>query len=209
MNDEITPSEKVDLAILRAAHQKKYQAMIDYIKARVGEGTEYRNGIARVVVSETGAYCELNDLAEEFTGAAGAAVQRRFVKPAEAFDLVTRAAAAIPLIRSDNTRHFALFCLYSRRGLVDSKDCYIYEYRASESDPQPAPLEIGVFRPDVIPGFFKVRVDADLAQEVLDLPRGVVFSIANTRERHLQVFVPFDESTVTDLNEAPGGDIVQ
>ena len=63
MNDEITPSEKVDLAIIRAAHQKKYQAMIDYIKGRVGDGTEYRNGVARVVVSDNGAYCELTDLA--------------------------------------------------------------------------------------------------------------------------------------------------
>ena len=75
MDDQLDPLQKLELAMLRAEHQKKFQVMIAYIKEMVGEGIEYRNGIVRVVVSETGAYYELTDLPEEFFGAVGEEVQ--------------------------------------------------------------------------------------------------------------------------------------
>jgi len=54
MDDQLDPLQKVDLAMLRAEYQKRYQAMISYIKEKVGNGVEYRNAVARIIVSDTG-----------------------------------------------------------------------------------------------------------------------------------------------------------
>ena len=39
--DELDPLHKVELAMLRAEHQKQYQTMIAYVKEKVGAGVEY------------------------------------------------------------------------------------------------------------------------------------------------------------------------
>lgn len=203
MDDKLEPRDLVELAALRAEYQKKFQTMIAFIKDKVGEGVEYRNDIVRVVVSENGAYYELLDLPEEFAGAASAEVQRHFMAPREANALLARVVAAIPRATPANTRHFSLIVLYNRRGLVDRKNCYIYEFHANADHPDRPASEIGHFRPDALPLFFKVKLDADYAQEVLEIPRGIVFCMANAGDRNLLIRIPFTGESVTDLNDLP------
>ncbi len=207
--DELDPLHKVELAMLRAEHQKKFQAMITYLKDKVGEGVEYRNSVARVIVSDAGAYCELNDLPEEFSGAVGPDVHARSVAPDEAIQLLTRAFDALMQANRENTRHCSLLALYARRGIMDRKNCYVFEYRVGDDEAMSRPLVIGQFQPGVMPLFFKIKIDADFASQALDMPRGMVFCIANAGDRHLLVRVPFTGQQVTNLSDLPLSETVQ
>jgi hypothetical protein len=203
MDDQLDPLQKVELALLRAEHQKKFQVMIEYIKAQVGEGVEYRNSIVRVVLSDNGAYYELLDLPEEFCGAAGEEVEYHFVPPREAIALLTRVVEATARATAKNTRQFTLIALYTRRGLVDRKNCFVYEYRPRDERPGHAPLVVGSFQPKVMPLFFKIKLDADYAEEVLGISCGIVFCMANAGDRHLLVRIPYKGDQVTDLSDLP------
>src|SRR5690242_6085899 len=140
MDDQLDPLHKMELALLRAEHQKRYQALIAYLKEKVGEGIEYRNDVVRVVVSDAGAYYELNDLPEEFSGAVGEQVERRFLAPQEAVALLTRVVEAAREVVPDTTRQLSVLVLYTRRGLVDRKNCYVFDYHP-ESRGAARPLE--------------------------------------------------------------------
>jgi hypothetical protein len=207
--DELDPLQKVELAMLRAEYQKRYQTMIAYLKAKIGEGTEYRNAIARVVISPQGAYYELNDLPEQFLGAAGNSVTHHFVAPIEAQALLERAAAATAQVNSRNTRLMSILALYSRRGLVDRKNCYSYEFRYEEETIHPEPTILGMLQPGVTPLFYQIKIDADFAPAVLQMPRGVVFCIAHVGDRSLIVRIPSEGEQVIDLNEIPTTGTIQ
>jgi hypothetical protein len=201
--DELDPLQKVELAMLRAEYQKRYQTMIAYLKEKIGAGTEYRNAVACVVISPHGAYYELTDLPEQFLGAAGNAVTHHFIAPAEALALLERAVAATARVNKGNTRLLSLFVLYSRRGLVDRKNCYIYEFRVDEETIRPEPSTVGAFQPGVMPLFYQIKIDAEFAPEVLNMARGAVFCIANVGDRSLIVRIPSEGEQVIDLNEVP------
>jgi len=49
MDETFDPIQKVDLAMIRAEHQKRFQIQITMLKERVGEGLTYRNGVVQVV----------------------------------------------------------------------------------------------------------------------------------------------------------------
>jgi hypothetical protein len=209
MDETFDPIQKVDLAMIRAEHQKRFQIQIALLKERVGEGTTYRNSVAQVVVSEEGAYYELNDLPEEFGGAAGENVNYRFVTESEAAAHLDRAVDALPRANWENTRHISVFALYSRRGLADRKNCYVYEFRPEEYAPERPPLVIGTFQPGVMPLFFKVKIDADFAQEALGMERGMMFCMANAGDRNLLVRAPFIGTEVHDLNDLSSTETLQ
>jgi hypothetical protein len=203
MDDPLNTLQKVELAMIRAEYQKQYQMQISYLKAQVGAGTTYRNAVVQIVVSEKGAYYELNDLPEEFGGAAGETVETRFVAAEKVTELLARAVASLSGATPENTRHLSLLLLYSRRGLADRKTCYVVDYRPEDETPERPPLVIGTFQPEVMPLFFKVKIDADFAQEALEMPRGMIFGMANTGERHLLVQVPFTGEQVFALQDLP------
>lgn len=209
MEDTFDPLQKVDLAMLRAEHQKRYQTQIALLKERVGEGILYRNGVVQVVVSDEGAYYELNDLPEEFGGAVGEHIERHFLAESEAIALLKRTVDSLSKANSENTRHISVFALYTRRGLADRKNCYVFEYRPEEYAPDRLPLRIGQFREDVMPLFYKLKIDADFAAEAIDMPRGMVFCMANAGDRHLLIRVPFTGKEVYDLNDLPGSSSIQ
>ncbi len=202
MEDQLDPLQKVEVALLRAEYQKRFQGTIQYLKERVGEGIEYRNTVVRVVVSETGVYYELNDLPEEFFGAVGEDLVRRFVAPTEAITLLTRAVEASNCVTAENTRQLSILVLYTRRGIVDRKNCFLFDYAPHESM-QKAPRIIGKFQPDVMPLFFKVKMDADFAEETLGFQGGIVFCMANAGDRHLLIQVHPIDGQVTDLGALP------
>lgn len=209
MDEPFDPLQKVDLAMLRAEHQKRFQTQISLLKERVGEGIIYRNSVVQVVVSEEGAYYELNDLPEEFGGAAGEYVERRFLTETEAVALLDRAVGTLAQANAGNTRHISVFVLYTRRGLADRKNCYVFEYRPQEYTPDRPPLVIGQIKPGVMPLFYKLKVDADFAREALDMERGMVFCMANAGDRHLLIRAPFTGVEVHDLNDLNGSNTVQ
>jgi len=201
-DDELDPLQKVEIALLRAEYQKRFQGAIQYIKEMVGEGIEYRNTVVRVVVSEAGAYYELNDLPEEFFGAVGEDLVRRFVAPSEAIALLTRAVEATQRVTPENTRYLSILTLYKRRGLVDKKNCFLFDYAPHET-PQIVPRTIGKFQPDVMPLFFKIKMEADFAAEVLGFQGGIAFCMANAGDRHLLIQVLPSDGQLTDLSALP------
>jgi hypothetical protein len=200
MDDQLDPLQKVEIALLRAEHQKRYLVQIAYLKELVGEGIEYENSVVKVVVSEQGAYYELKDLPEEFSGAVGEEIERHFLTRDEAIETLTRAVEATKLATFKNTRMFSLFVLYTRRGLVDRKNCYIYDFRAHDGKPRTSPLEVGHFQPDVLPLFYKIRIDAEFAEEIVGARRGIVFCMANAGDRHLLIRILLDGKELTDLS---------
>lgn len=202
VDDKLDPLQKVEIALLRAEYQKRFQGMINYIKERVGEGIEYRNAVVRVVVSETGAYYELNDLPEEFGGAVGDDLERRFIAPAEAIALLARAVEAAHRATPEDTRHLSILALYTRRGLVDRKNCFVFDYTPDGSS-SAVPRIIGKFQPDVMPLFFKIKMEADFGAETPDSPAGLVFCMANAGDRHLLIQVLPAADQITDLGALP------
>jgi hypothetical protein len=202
MDDKLDPLQKVELALLRAEYQKRFQGMIHYIKETVGEGIEYRNTVVRVVVSEAGAYYELNDLPEEFFGAVGDDLERRFVAPAEAVALLTRAVEAAKRATPENTRQISILTLYTRRGIVDRENCYLFDYAPHETNLS-APRIIGKFQPEVMPLFFKVKIEADFAEEALGFAGSFAFCMANAGDRHLLIQVLHSAERITDLGALP------
>ena len=202
MDDKLDPLQKVEIALLRAEYQKRFQVIINYIKEMVGEGIEYRNAVVRVVASDTGAYYELNDLPEEFCGAVGEDLERRLITPVEAIALLARAVEAGNRVTPQNTRHFSILTLYTRRGLVDKKNCFLFDYMPNDASPH-APVITGKFQPDVMPLFFKIKIEADFAEEVLGFPGGLVFCMANAGDRHLLIQVLPTADQITDLSALP------
>ena len=209
MDEPFDPLQKVDLAMLRAEHQKRFQTQIALLKERVGEGIVYRNDVVQVVVSEEGAYYELNDLPEEFGGAAGEHLERHFLTESEATALLERTLDSLPRANASNTRHISVLVLYTRRGLADRKNCYVFEYRPAEHTPDRPPLIIGKFQGKVMPRFFKLKIDADFARDALGMDRGMVFCMANAGDRHLLIRAPFTGEEVHDLNDLPSTKTVQ
>ena len=204
MDESLDPIQKVELALIRAEHQKRYAVGIAYIKEQIGAGIEYKNSVVRVVVSETGAYYELNDLPEDFCGGVGDDFERKFITPTEAINLFAFAVESTALVNADNTRQCTLLALYTRRGIVDRKNCYIFDYHSTSDiyTPNP-PLIVGKFQPGVMPLFFKIKLDAEFAPDIFGMRRGIVFCMANAGDRHLMIKLPADGENLTDLGAMP------
>lgn len=200
MNDQLNEHEKVDIALLRAEHQKRFQMMIDFIKERVGEGAEYSNPAARMVVSERGAYCELTDLPEEFCGAAGKSIHLSFVREQDAVNLLERAAAAYGAAAATDTRQLQILAIYSRRGLVDRENCYVVNYM-DRLEGAPSHEPIGSLRPGAMPLFYKIKVDtcdSGISQS-LGIGRGIYLCIITSGDRYPLLRIHYDAGTTTDL----------
>ena len=67
---------------------------------------------------------------------------------------------------------------------------------------------LGVYRPHVLPLFFKLKIDSDLAEPLLGARRGVLFFVSNLTDQHLLVRIPHVGDGVTDLNEVTGSRVV-
>ncbi len=208
MDDQLDPLQKVELALLRAEYQKRFQVMTAFVKEKVGEGVEYRNDVVRVVVSETGVYYELNDLPEDFSGAVSDRFTHSFVAPEAGVALLGRAIELTRQATTANTRHLSIFALYTRRGIIDRKNCYMYEFRADDEHPDRPAVSAGAFRPGVMPLFFKVKLHAEGAQEAIGLASGVLFCMANAGDRNLLIRIPYDGDQVVNLADLPASNTI-
>lgn len=180
-----------------------YEIMIDYIKSQVGEGSEYTNDLVRVVLSDRGCYYEFRDLPEEFSGAVGSGFRNEFVGTTAGLELVNRIHAMAMGPESADTHEISLMAIYGWDGAFKSEDTFVYHWRRYGNEEE-GPNMMGIFRPDVLPLFFKLKADSDLVEPLLGTRRGVLFFVANLSDQHLLVRIPHLGVGVADLNEVTG-----
>ena len=170
-----------EYAALRAAHQDQHGLTIAYIKKRVGEGTEYANDVARAVLSDQGGYYQLAEMPEEFAGALGAGVSHRLIPDAEAWETLRQVQALVEAIRlgTQNVRAVSLYALYAGGSLRTRRRMFVFDQRPGE-----ASFAHGVWQPETLPRFFKLRLDCGDAPAPADfgptlgLTQGVLFFLA-------------------------------
>ena len=184
-----------------------YQVMIDYIKSQVGDGQEYLNDLVRVVLSERGCYYEFRDLPEEFSGAVGSGFRHEFIGTQQALNLLQAVYDIALGPETPGTNEINLMVIYDWDGLFRREDAFIYHW-SREPLEEEGPAVIGVYRPHVLPLFYKLKVDSDLAEPLLGTRRGVLFFVSNLTDQHLLVRIPHIGAGVTDLNEVGGSRMI-
>jgi len=199
--------DRLELSVLRAEARRKFQVMINYIKEQVGAGCEYANELVRVVVSDRGCYYEFLDMPEEFSGALGSGFVHHFVGSSQGIHVMDQIQQMALAASEENTRQLSILAVYDRETLFSREGSYIY-HRVSAGPEACAPATVGYYRPGVLPLFFKMKADSELAVPVLGTPKGVLFFVANLTDQHLLVQIPHTGPGVTDLNELPSSQMV-
>jgi hypothetical protein len=207
--EELDPTQRIQLDVLDAEYSRRYGVAVDYIKAEVGSGAEYSNAVARVVISPNGAWFECKDLPMEFSGAAGAPVEHRYVTHREALGLLDGLKRAAEEVVSEHTRVFSLLVVYTRTGIVDGRNVYSFHFQRRPDAIPARPQEIGRYQPDTLPLVFKCRLDADLPLEGLSFRRGVLVCLANVGEMNLVVEMPYEGEEISDLSHSPANPVTQ
>lgn len=178
------------------------QVLARYVKQQVGEGLEFSNEIARVVLSTNGCYYEFRELPEEFSGVLGA-FTHHFVGVQETFALLER-LYELPL--TDFIREvteLSLFVVYERFDWISYQNIYAYHCQRGALDGRLIEDVRGSIRRGQLPRFFKLRLISEHALEGLSFARGMAFFIANPGERHLLVQVPYNPDNVFDALARP------
>ncbi len=165
------------LAALRAEQQARHGAAIAYVKRQVGAGTEYANEVARVVLSDAGAYFQLSELPEEFVGALGPDITHRMIAEADALATMARLGALLQGVAAGHiaARELSLYVLYPGGSLRARRAMFVFDHRQDN----PAPFTHGVLRPDSVPRVFKLRLHLSPDQTPAGLPsEGTVLFLA-------------------------------
>jgi hypothetical protein len=97
--------------------------------------------------------------------------------------------------------------IYDWTGVFKPEDTFVYHWRRYGSEEE-GPTMLGIFRPSILPIFFKLKAHSDLAEPILGSPKGVLFFVANLSDQHLLVKIPHQGPGVTDLNEVTGQRLV-
>jgi len=189
------------------AGRPEYQVMIDYIKAQVGSGSEYQNDLVRVVFSDRGCYYEFRDLPEEFSGAIGSGFRYEFCGTSQGLLLANQIHDIAMGPESADTHELSLMVIYGWDGIFRPDDTFVYHWRSYGGEEE-GPVMMGMFRPTVMPLFFKLKADSDLVEPILGTRKGVLFFVANLSDQHLLVKIPHQGPGVTDLNETNGQRLV-
>lgn len=206
--EELDPAQRLQVDALDEEYARRYGVAVELIKNEVGAGVTYANAAARAVVSANGAWLECVDLPMEFTGAAGASVQQRLVSDAEAMALLDRLHA---FTGPDGSAwdEVSLFVLYGRTGLVDGRQVFIYHRRAPEEGANGRPRVIGRYQPESLPMVYRCRFHAPAAPEGFSFSRGVVFCLAQGREKNLVVEISYEGEELHDLSDVAPSPMVQ
>jgi len=207
--DELDPAQRLILDALDEEYRRRHGAALEFLKAEVGEGVKYENAVARAVVSPNGAWFECKDLPMEFSGMAGGPAAHRFVSNGEALALLDRVYALTPAVTPENTRALGLFVIYGRTGLVDPRAAYTFDFSRRTDGPTRRPQSLGRYQPDVMPLFYRCRLDTDLDTTGLPIRRGVFFCLAHVSEKHLLVEMPYEGDRLYDLSDTPDNPVRQ
>jgi len=203
--DEIDPSQKVHLDVLEEEYRRRHGVAVEWLKSAVGKGETYSNEVARVTLSDNGAWFECIDLPMEFSGAAGGPVPNKLLSDREFTDLTTELADLASQVTGENTRTFGLLVIYSRAGIVDERWAYVYQHRVAPDGSARPPLKLGELKPEAVPLLVRCRLDTDLEIPELSLGRGVVICLGHVGEGNLLVQIPYDGGEIHDLGAAPNG----
>ncbi len=170
----IAHDDDSEYASLRAEQQDRHGLTIAYIKKRVGEGAEYQNDVARAVLSAQGGYYQLTERPEEFAGALGAGVSHRLIADAEAWEMLHRVQALVAAVQQGTqvVRSVSLYALYAGGSLRTRHRMFVFDQRPGE-----ASFAHGLWQPESLPRFFKLRLDCGDAPPPADLglTQGVLF----------------------------------
>lgn len=178
------------------------QVLARYMKQQVGEGLEFSNEIARVVLSTNGCYYEFRELPEEFSGALGE-FTHHFVGMKETLTLLEN---LYELPHTDFIREvteLSLFVVYDRFDWISYQNIYAYHCQRGALNGRLIEDVRGSIRRGWLPRFFKLRLLSERAPEGLIFARGMAFFIANPGERHLLVQVPYNTGNVLDAVARP------
>lgn len=178
------------------------QVLARYVKQQVGEGLEFSNEIARVVLSGNGCYYEFRELPEEFSGALGE-FTHHFVGVKDTLALLER---LYDLPRTEfihEVTELSLLVVYDRFDWISYQNIYAYHCQRGALDGRLIEDIRGSIRRGQLPRFFKLRLLSERAPEGLIFARGMAFFIANPGERHLLVQVPYSSGSVLDGQARP------
>ena len=169
--------ETTELDLVRAAQSERHGLAIAYIKKQVGAGTEYRNEVARAVLSASGGYYQLAEMPEEFAGALGGGVSHRLVAPSDALTLLAEMQVFIEQILAGTlaVRAASLYALYAGGSLRSRREMFVLDQKAGET-----PFSHGQWQPDILPRFLKLRLDcgSQPPPPALGMTSGVLFLLA-------------------------------
>lgn len=207
--EELDSSQRIQLDALDEEYRRQFGAAVEYVKAEVGEGTEYSNEAATVVFSDNGAWFECKDLPMEFSGAAGAPVEHRFMTDREALALLDALKEQSESLPEPETRLFSLFVLYTRSGIADGRNVYSIHFQQRPDGAASRPQEIGRYQPGVLPLVYKCRLDVEASVAEVGLKRGVLICLANVGEMNLLIKMPYEGEDIRDLSNAPVNPIPQ
>ena len=178
------------------------QVLARYVKQRVGEGMEFSNEVARVVVSSNGCYYEFRDLPEEFSGALGQ-FSHQFVGYEDALSLLEKLYRLPSTDFIEAVEELSLLVVYDRFDGISYQNIYAYHFQRGRLVEHRMEDTRGAFRLGQLPRFFKFRLLANRVPDGLSFPSGMAFFIANPGERHLLVQVPYTHTRVFDLIARP------
>lgn len=166
--------DTMDFDAVRASQSERHGLAIAYIKKQVGTGMEYRNEVARAVVSPSGGYYQLAEMPEEFAGALGGGVAHRLVAPTDALALLSAMQVFVEELLSGTqaVRTASLYALYAGGSLRSRREMFVLDQKAGER-----PFSHGHWQPETLPRFLKLRLDCggQPAPPALGLTEGVLF----------------------------------
>ena len=169
--------DNLDFAALRAEHQTQHGLTIAYIKRRVGDGMEYANEVAQAVLSAEGGYYQLREMPEEFAGALGEGVSHRLAADVEVWETLRQVQALVESVTQGTqaVRSLSLYVLYAGGSLRTRQGMFVFDQKPGETA-----FAHGQWQADVLPRFFKLRLDSgdEPLPPALGLSNGVLFFLA-------------------------------
>jgi len=197
--EEIDSSQRLKLDVLEDEYRRRHGVAVEWIKAEVGEGETFENGVGRVVLSANGGWFECIDLPMEFSGSVGAPCDRRFISDGELRRLTELLASIATSPEPGGIREFGLLTLYGRAGIFDERSAFVYQRRCGPSGEVKPPIQMGALQSELLPAVVRCRIHTDEDLAGVPVRHGVVVCLSGVGERNLMVLMPHEGGTVRDL----------
>jgi hypothetical protein len=203
--DEIDPSQRLQLDVLEEEYRRRHGVAIEWLKAEVGEGETFQNEVGRAVLSDRGGWFECIDLPMEFSGAAGGPCERSYLSDAELVALTAALAgiAASPI--SPAIQSLGLLVLYSRAGVLDEREAFVFQTRRGPDGEERRPIRAGEARPGALPALVRCRIDSREPLPGIPLQKGTLVCLRGVGERNLLVLLSHEGEDVRDLGATEPG----